>query len=222
MRVGRVADWHVLTRHRSCSQQWGKSGSKEDLFVLEQAQSVCCSASEARATALVGRAARAGKVGGQESAHAPPRPQSNLGGAQPDLPKSVISLLSLPDLSTNHSTHSTPALPTLNQSSWPTSQPACTNCESDQQRRAKSDLNLAQLTVALLVISAYSKAFKLPYFAFLEVDGDKAKLHNVQVEGRRASGWVEAKYGAEVRLCFRNEMDEMADDLCQRGYADGI
>lgn len=46
-------------------------------------------------------------------------------------------------------------------------------------------------------------------------------MYNVQVEGKVASGYVEAKFGAEVALGYRNEMNALPYDLCQRAYADG-
>lgn len=55
----------------------------------------------------------------------------------------------------------------------------------------------------------------------LEVDGEKVEVYNAQAEGKVVSGYVEAQFGAEVALCFRNELASMPYDIYQKGYADG-
>ncbi len=80
----------------------------------------------------------------------------------------------------------------------------------------------AQLTTDSAAPPACSKAPSPSYYAWLEVDGDKVNLYNVQAEGKVVSGWVEAQFGAEVAICYKNEITSLERDLCQRGYADGI
>lgn len=56
----------------------------------------------------------------------------------------------------------------------------------------------------------------------MEVDGEKADLYKVSVEGKRVIAYVESWAGAEVALCSRMEMDSLPHDIMQLAIIDGI